>query len=1531
MQRGLKPFNCHVDKKQVRFLLILLCVSVVCLVNGTLVSSAHSQEEQAYNDILPNPIKQENHLELSLIYKKNLVGAIDGYSNYSGTLVSVRQIFDKLGYEYTYDPTEKRIFGKNPGGKWFMIKTLKKEIIIDTNYHDYSDVEVYSADQDIYADISFLSRYFDFDLSVNLNTLELTINSKDELFFSSKIILSTVSDQPEEEDGVEKEETIVVEESKLIPPSELPINQRDSKEGLKEEQKQLSEIGELPEFTVDDSNFLLFELQVGKLVNDELLDIYREKELFFTPLQQLFRATDLPITVNADTGTVTGWFFNAGNTFSLDINKKTATVKGVEYTYPENSVFEYDGEIYVLNQVINQWMPLNIVADFNKQALVLQPQQLLPFQAKKEREKKRELWEQRQARQEKDYPLIEKEYGYTDWPMADFSVNMNYDKSATGEKTFTPDFSTIMSGDAKIMNVKTFATGNEDELTSLRVLGSRKDVDGDLPGGFTNIEIGDTNATDTPLVGGTDSGRGVFLTSAPFNRPSQFGSTVIEGDSLPGWEIELYINDVLTDFQSVGDDGRYKFEDVPILYGNNDVKLVFYGPQGEIREETKDFLVSDSLIPKDSLLYEFSAVEKNNTLFKVGAIDQEEKKFRVSGKMEYGLTDNLTLISTTTHSELDDKSEHTYQTLGVSTSIGQVLANANFAQDLTSGGWASQFIANTRLFDNNIQAKHTIFSHDYISEINENENDKRQNVTTLNVGGSVDVPLISGLGYRVKADHERFISGIHETTVDAKLTTSYRGISYSNSVVGHFDKNDEGSAMTLDGDFSLRGRYEGVLLRANADYGIEPLTELRSVNISGQKKISRELDTTLTINKSFIGDRMVSLSGLLNWDNKTYKLGNRATFNTDGSFSLGANVSFSLFQDPRSSEWNIQSKPVTDSGMLSTVAFLDANYNSILDEGEEIIEEVTFLRSNVRNKSREDGSALISNIPTGAKTAVSVDQASLYDAFLKPAVEGYYVVGRAGVVQQINFPIVETSEIDGIVYYVNDEGKEQTVSGLTLFLLTPDGKKVGEAKTEFDGLFIFAKVLPGEYLVAVSEEEMAMLKVKPEQLARVNVETGGEIYSGYDIVLYSAPPALPVADIEDANEEGISNKVADAEPVKETPWPTTATELEKEDPVVQETPLPQYANIAEGSMADLALKTKLLPDEIAFKPDIYALPESRYSENQLGIYTNRIRKSIEDLEERLEARREIANTYPYPMSKFVVEPSGSATSVQEIYAVPGLMDQDEIKEKYDNYLADARFKWADRLKQIEEVIGLGVPVVGLDSSSGSQARINTGGLPPSARHVDSAQEDIEDRLEAQLPWFEMENVEKINYRKNIFSSYSVPNEQQLQDMLSARNRIQDLLLETDKFMEINYRETSMIYPTHSDISSKKNKAELLIPEEYLKQRKEILLEMEQDQSSTQDRIDEMLDSRSTDSFRDYNMANIENLSNLPTYSSDRHSNGRRAISIITDKLSPITNSASAAINDTFENEEKDFEELMRERMRSIENYLPVIKNTEISY
>jgi hypothetical protein len=142
------------------------------------------------------------------------------------------------------------------------------------------------------------------------------------------------------------------------------------------------------------------------------------------------------------------------------------------------------------------------------------------------------------------------------------------------------------------------------------------------------LRVGDGTATG-PRIRAL---RGLMLTNAPFVRPSFLGLVPFAGRLAPGWEVEAYRGGELVGFDSVGAGGRFALE-LPILYGQNPVDLMAYGPEGQQRTFNRTYRVSAGLLAAHRFEYGLSAGQcRFTTCRATGNLD-----------LRYGITSRLTV------------------------------------------------------------------------------------------------------------------------------------------------------------------------------------------------------------------------------------------------------------------------------------------------------------------------------------------------------------------------------------------------------------------------------------------------------------------------------------------------------------------------------------------------------------------------------------------------------------------------------------------------------------------------------------------------------------------------------------------------------------------------------------------------------------------------------------------------------------------------------------------------------------------------
>ncbi len=180
------------------------------------------------------------------------------------------------------------------------------------------------------------------------------------------------------------------------------------------------------------------------------------------------------------------------------------------------------------------------------------------------------------------------------------------------------------------------------------------DPDGQLLGPLkaTQAVAGDVDVLSGDLAGASGVGRGVFLSNRRLNQPSRFGAAILRGTLPLGWDAELYRNGQLLAYQANTPDGRYEFE-IGLVYGQNELEVVLYSPQGQVRRERQSIPVGIDAVEKGKLEYWAGVVERNQDLISFGqrppAGGLHDRGWQYAAGVQYGL-DRRTAIGASGHS-----------------------------------------------------------------------------------------------------------------------------------------------------------------------------------------------------------------------------------------------------------------------------------------------------------------------------------------------------------------------------------------------------------------------------------------------------------------------------------------------------------------------------------------------------------------------------------------------------------------------------------------------------------------------------------------------------------------------------------------------------------------------------------------------------------------------------------------------------------------------------------------------------------------
>jgi hypothetical protein len=654
-------------------------------------------------------------------------------------------------------------------------------------------------------------------------------------------------------------------------------------------------------------------------------------------------------------------------------------------------------------------------------------------------------------------------------------VDFRYYYSDSKDGDSSSRHNTRLSGDLLYMSGRLFISGPiDDPFDEVSGRLGRRSPDPELLGPLKAYEfwLGDLNQPKIKDISTWESVEGISINGFPYTRAGDFYSHTFEGELPEGWEVELYDNGTLIDFQRADEDERYIFENVPISYGVNEFTLVFYDEFGQRYEEVERLRIDSSLIPPGENRYRID----------IGRDEEDEN--RISLEYRRGINENLSLVTNYVNTPLNGNSED-YGRFGLRGSIDNLFWEGNYLQQF-GGGQGGEVGFYTSLADTNISLKHAEFD-DYQSE--EISNLKRR--TELELRRSFKLPVIDNLSTRLELSRNRYQDDQLITEIYNYLAAYYRGFSVRNTINADIeDDNTSGSGKLWV--YRYLGRY---WLRGELGYDIAPY-DAQNIAAELQGRINDDHRFNLRLDHDLEGD-FNTYSTSITRDKDSYRVGLNASYtDNDDSWELGFNVSTSF-------GWTGEERGF-ESG--TSARYGAVSVNTYLDLGEEKrpIEGVGYKVNGRTHSARtdENGNAIITDIFPDHKTDIAIDPETLEDPFLILDPEGVSFIPRAGKTFKLDLPVVMTGEIGGYVY-LEQERNNRGLSGISVQLLDEDEQIIRTTATAYDGYFYIPELKPGSYLLRISPESVERRGLKKPELKEVELPAEGGYISGFEWILES--------------------------------------------------------------------------------------------------------------------------------------------------------------------------------------------------------------------------------------------------------------------------------------------------------------------------------------------------------------------------------------------------------------------------------------------
>ena len=826
-----------------------------------------------------------------------------------------------------------------------------------------------------------------------------------------------------------------------------------------------------------DTQFLL-DVHLRSLRLGDGVRAYQTPEGTCVVFGDFLNALDVPMKIDLAAKKAVGWAFKEEHRISIDASVGVVTYGKTTENIPKGAIRETGEGWCVESASLAKWFGIGVKPKTNASALMLESEAKLPVELAIEREKR--AAKIKPARFDlSTLPQVKLPYRMWRAPALDFVVSGGVTYRARDGMRVDRGSSIYAAGEiARLSYDAQISTDRKGVPDRLRLHAYRSDPEAGLLGPLraTHFGLGDVEGLDIGLGGTGVSGRGAVVTNRPLFNPTAFDKTRFEGDLPIGWEAELYRNGELLAFARPTS-GRYAFEDVQLLYGENQISIVLYGPQGQIRTREEMVNVGQENVPPGKTWYwaGVNQPERDVVAFRESVEALLLPKVQAAVSLEHGV-DERTSVGAIARAMLVGDERVTFVEGSVRRSIGPALVEL-------AGGWENgggraaraQFAA--KFGKVNVNGEAVVASNFHL--------DGQPRRSLKDVRLSADTPI--SIGRTFIAAHSdvrltKYANSSSQLEAAARLSTTVRRFNLATDLRY---RRQFASGLSPPGQLEVSligsGGIGNVRLRGSSTMEVAPEARFRAAELSAYWSASERVDWEGAVAYEAAAKRArARISHVRRIDTMALSITGEAA--TDGSVAVGFNMNFSL---DSGRGLNLSRQPLAAAGAVRARVYRDRNDNGVRDPSEPF-EKGAFITTGTRVAAKptdDRGMALVAGLATYMPIAVGVDPSSLGDPNLVPKKALQVVVPRPGVPADVEIGLVGGGEIEGAVVKSGGIGFE----GLSLELVDEKGRVIATTQTDYDGYFLFERVAYGRYTVRVAEASASAAKILPDLNATAEV------------------------------------------------------------------------------------------------------------------------------------------------------------------------------------------------------------------------------------------------------------------------------------------------------------------------------------------------------------------------------------------------------------------------------------------------------------
>ncbi len=795
---------------------------------------------------------------------------------------------------------------------------------------------------------------------------------------------------------------------------------------------------------------------------------YYKNDKFYLPYRELFQLLEIDQNTDLTNNKIIlkGRFLEEQTPYSINLSDNQATFGDQSFQLTQEEYMIKELDYYLESSLYDKIFDLKFSVDFNNLAIQLDTPNNIPVVERIMRRNQRQLIARNQTLVDKNYELKydrnRKVFGagFLDYNLSTINTvdsDLFIYNASIGGELLGGDVQGALNG-AISSDINNFTTDN------LRWRYA-------IPGSeiLTSIQAGQV-ASDGYLGAPYT---GVRLTNQPIEPRRLYDEFIIQGNTIPRSEIELYLNNTLVDFQESDAAGNYRFI-TPLTYGTSSYDIKIFGPTGEIIEQSKRIQVPFSFLPSGEINYNVNVGRLNNPI-----IGTNDRGMLGQGNVRVGLSNWLTANAGVEYFEDYHSDIPTFNGGFSARLMNKYLITTEFLSGILAKTRGSVILANS----SSIGLSYTNFF----------ENTGIYNTAGVDqeIQGSLFYPFRFGdipLNVRLFASRlERKPRPLSRYRVD--LSTRFGRLNlrsgFSNSSSGeNFFDIAENAEVTLSATYTFP-RYQttpkffhGLFARSELSF-LPNTNELGEAGLFVSKSVFRQGNLQLNYSRNFKFSYDAFSFGLVIDFNKV-RVNSRLN-SLRGNNTFTNTIRGSVGYDPINRNVLLTSRNQVGRSAAAVRLFVDYNGDGIYNEGDDIIDSDAVRIDRTGSKSgTKNGITYITQMQPYYRYNMEVNKGAIQNPLLVPENDKFALITDPNFFKQIEIPFYSSGIIEGMVNRYFSSTTKSGIGGVRLFLSNKVNDEVLEIRTFSDGSFYSYEIPPGKYRLRIDQNQLDVLQASSD-------------------------------------------------------------------------------------------------------------------------------------------------------------------------------------------------------------------------------------------------------------------------------------------------------------------------------------------------------------------------------------------------------------------------------------------------------------------